>query len=648
MYKRTINHFHLFCGLGGGAKGFNMGQAKVGQIEAEFRCIGGIDSDAAAIQDFNQLAGAKGTVMDLFDAPQYLDWHGHLPPEDWKEATPEDIRRAAGYERPNIVFTSPPCKGFSGLLSQTKSGTDKYQALNRLTTRGIKLALEAWQDDPVEFFILENVPRIATRGRYLIDEIIELLESHGYAVAETTHDCGEIGGLAQSRKRFLLVARHQEKIPPFLYEPETKSLKKVGDILENLPMPGDESAGPMHRIPNLQWKTWVRLAFVEAGKDWRSLQNLNVQNGFLTDFGIMPNEQYHNSVYGVKKWEEPTGTVAGRSTPSNGAYSVADPRWTGTHKYGQLGVRNFDETSGAVSGQSAVGGGRYAIADPRINGERHKNVFKVVQMDGHSPTVTSGTGPTAGGLTIADPRMPDTNKNRHNGFYRVVDFNGQAHTVTGAKHVAGTATSVADPRGGKFGGKYSVTDFDKHAKTVISGSTTGQGAFAVADPRPGLGKDGNREHYQTAGHYGVRPWDSHSYAVPGKAKLDRGPWSVADPRIQDAENFNLPSEKDKGAFIIQSLDNTWHRPFTTLELAALQGLVDPEEFLHLFGGSDSAWRERIGNAVPAPTAAAIASVMGQTILLAEAGETFMLSAMPIWVQPLVVSASVENQNWATI
>ena len=47
-------------------------------------------------------------------------------------------------------------------------------------------------------------------------QIVDLLRAYGYAVAETTHDCGELGALAQSRKRFLLVARHIEKVPPFL------------------------------------------------------------------------------------------------------------------------------------------------------------------------------------------------------------------------------------------------------------------------------------------------------------------------------------------------------------------------------------------------------------------------------------------------
>lgn len=103
----------------------------------------------------------------------------------------------------------------------------------------------------------------------------------------------------------------------------------------------------------------------------------------------------------------------------------------------------------------------------------------------------------------------------------------------------------------------------------------------------------------------------------------------------------MPDANDKVQAIIQSLDGTWHRPFTTLELAALQSLVDPEEYLELHGESDSAWRERIGNAVPPDAATAIANVMGTTLLLAWTGETFVLSAMPVWVQPLTIALSVD-------
>jgi site-specific DNA-cytosine methylase len=141
--RREIRHFHLFAGLGGGAKGFNAGSARVGNMVAEFRCIGGVDVDPAAMRDFGRLAGVPGTVLDLFDREQYRAFHGCEPPQGWREASTADIHASAGHERPHIVFLSAPCKGFSGLLSESKSQSAKYQALNRLTLRGIWLTLEA-------------------------------------------------------------------------------------------------------------------------------------------------------------------------------------------------------------------------------------------------------------------------------------------------------------------------------------------------------------------------------------------------------------------------------------------------------------------------------------------------------------------------
>ena len=598
---REIRHFHLFCGLGGGAKGFNKASPRVGNMVGKFRCIGGIDVDAPAIRDFERLTGARGTVLDLFDRSQFEAFHGVEPPAGWREAGPSDIRAAAGGECPHIVFLSAPCKGFSGLLSENRSRTDKYQALNRLTLRGVWLMLEAFADDPPELIIFENVPRIANRGRHLLDQIGDLLRGYGYAVAETTHDCGEIGALAQSRKRFLLVARHIEKVPPFLYEPDKKRLQSVGTVLDRMPLPGNTAGGPMHRVPRLQWKTWVRLAFVEAGSDWRSLNRLDVADGVLSDYLIVP--EYRGGYLGVKQWDEPCGTVAGESLPSNGAFSVADPRFDQSARWndGQAyGVRRWDESTGTVAGKTNPGQGAYCIADPRT-GVKHNNCFRVVRFNDAAGTVTGGSGPSEGGQAVADPRQP-----------------------------------------GEAFGKYAVTPWQNAAGTVISGSTTGQGAYAVADPRPGLDRDKGSD-YLTAGHYGVTRWDDPSGAVSAAAGHDNGRWSVADPRVCDSvqvEDSGMPAPADKLVAMIRSLDDTWHRPFTTLELAALQSLVEPEEQLELDGLSDSAWRERIGNAVPPDAAEAIAGVMGTTLLLAWSGETFVLSATPIWVRPVAVALTL--------
>ncbi|SCU95581.1 C-5 cytosine-specific DNA methylase (fragment) [Cupriavidus necator] len=198
----------------------------------------------------------------------------------------------------------------------------------------------------------------------------------------------------------------------------------------------------------------------------------------------------------------------------------------------------------------------------------------------------------------------------------------------------GTGQCVQDPRastGFEGAGKYRITGYDEPAGTVIARSDTGQGAYAVADPRPGMRRE-RGDNYLTGGHYGVVSWDQPSGAVSAAAGHDNGRWSVADPR--------LPAANDKLVAIIRALDGTWHRPFTTLELAAIQSLIEPEEYLELDGLSDQAWRERIGNAVPPDAAQAIAEVMGTTLLLAESGETFMLSATPVWVRPVAVALSV--------
>lgn len=595
--REELKHFQVFCGLGAAAHGFNQGHARQGRVEAHWRCLGGIDVDPAGIRDFEKLAGVKGTVLDMFNRDQYRAWHKKDPPPDWKEATAEDVWKAAGCEHPNATFTSPPCKGLSGLLNPEAAASDKYQALNGLSVRGIALTLEAFSADPSEFFILENVPRIQQRGRPLLDDIVTVLRCHGYEVAETVHDCGIIGNLGQTRKRFLLVARHKSKVPPFLYQPPSLGLRTVGDVIGDLPMPGAAGVA-MHRCPNLEWQTWMRLALIPAGKDWRALRELRVVDGTLADLGIQP---------------------------------LSEVEW----QHGVLGVRPWDQTSGTITGRGSPTCGTFAVQDPRPQEGRFNNVCRVVQFTETSPTVTGGAGPTAGGLAVADPRPGEP---RRNDAFGVRDWDVPTGVVAGESHPSNGAYAVADPRcrtdwGGA--GKYLVTPPDQTAGTVIAESTTGNGAFAIADPRPTAWL-GGRANFTTGGHYGVVRLDQPSGTVVGKAKHDTGPWSVADGRIPD------PKDRPEETPLIISLDGTWHRPFTTLEMAALQGF--PWAALGFGGGldgkSDAKHRERIGNAVPPPAAMAMASVMGRAILAARAGVTFELSMEPVWVQPLATALSL--------
>ena len=598
--RKTI--LHLFGAMGGGARGFKRARVQVAGMEGQWECLGSMDIDRHANRVFARRVGVPAIDIDFADRSQYIAINGREPPEGWREATPEDLRRAAGERRPDCIFLSAPCKGFSGLLPEAKSANPKYLAMNGLAQRALWLVLEAWGDDPVPMILFENVPRLMTRGRAFADQLLAMMSSYGYISRETVHDCGELGGLGQSRKRCLIVARHPEKVPNFLYEPPKRPLRSVGDVIGGLWLPGDPEAGALHRVPRLQWKTWVRLAFVEAGSDWRSLNKLAVENGHLRDYLIVP--EMHNGGLGVRRWEEPCGTVQSQSRPTNGAFSVADPRfaqseaWNDGHAYG---VKRWDQVASTVTAKLAPGSGYGTVADPRHTGPaKHSNEFRIVPWDRASLAVTGAHG---SGQCVADPRS------------------------------AGPAFA-----------KYAVTPWDTASGTVISGSTTGQGAFAVADPRTGM--DPQRGAYRSGGHYGVTRWDAPSGAVSASACHDNGPWSVADPQVCDPVQVAMPAADEQLIAVIRALDDTWHRPFTTLELAALQSLFDPDDPADVLAftdamtadvQSDSTHREWIGNAVPSDAGMAIGTEILRTLLLADAGETFALSAAPIWVRPYVAA-----------
>ena len=404
----------------------------------------------------------------------------------------------------------------------------------------------------------------------------------------------------------------------------------MGDVLGRLPLPGDPRAGLMHRLPTLQWQTWVRLAFVEAGSDWRSLARLRVVDGKLADYALVPESGWHNGALGVTRWGDATGAVTGGGRPGQGAFSVADPRRPeGRAEFGQYGVKRWDEASQAVTGKAAVGAGQFGVADPRHQGEpKFNNIYKVVPWSATGPTVTSGKD-----MAVADPRAREA---MFHNAYRTMPWDAASQAITGQHAPSNGAMCVVDPRmAGRRGGALGVTGWQDAGGTVAGESLPSNGAFcrrrSQAQPRS---RQGRRLVWR--GAFGVLPWNAASGAVSAAAGCDNGHWSVADPR--------LPGQTDRLVAVIRALDGTFHRPFSTLELGVLQSLVDPEEHLELEGLSDAKWRERIGNAVPPDAAQAIAETMGRTLLMAWSGTGFMLSNLPIWVQPIAVALSVKQPD----
>ncbi len=612
---------HICCGIGAAALGMQQSLGEYKGAVGRFRTLVGIDVDPLACEDFVRLTGAPSVRMDLFSRKDYIDFHGHEPPEGWREVTPDDIFEAAGREYPNTAFISAPCKGLSGLLPKEAAESKKYQALNKLTVRSVDLTLKAFELNPIDIFLFENVPRIRTRGERLLKEIRRLFHSYGYEIAQKeneVHDCGELGGLAQHRNRFLLIARHRDKVPAFVYKPPRLPLKTIGDVIGPMPLPDDPAAGAMHKMPRLQWKTWVRLALIPAGGDWRDLQNITPEQYRIEH---VPRK----SALGVMEWDRPGGTVIGNMRIGGSTKAaIPDPRMNldqnSTHR-SIYRVSRDDEPAGTVTGAYRPNNGAMVIPDPRLQSceGKHPAVYRVVKFNETGPCVT-GTRFGSGAPAIADPRFtcsmyPDS--------YGIQKWDEPGVTIRGNMRVMASRASISDPRilEQRFSNYYQLSEWDETASTVTGRPNLHSGAQSIADPRLNC--------TPRSGTMGVNRWDEPGKTVIGAGDIHAGSSAVADPRI--------PDDTESGVYVIIAEDGTWHRPLTTLELAALQSipLIMPDGSpLVLAGKSDARWREAIGNAVPP----AAAKAMGNQILVAwlasQIGWEWELSQQQVWVRPV--------------
>jgi site-specific DNA-cytosine methylase len=293
----------------------------------------------------------------------------------------------------------------------------------------------------------------------------------------------------------------------------------------------------------------------------------------------------------VVGWEDPARTVIGASRTRSGAMSVADPRFAAEMQLGEnparydskFSVRGWDEPVPTVTSTASPGGGAPSVADPRWGGGR----LGVTAWD--TGTIAGESLPNNGRFSVADPRPGNK---------------------PAWQRVAG------------------VTPWTEPSPVITAGAKIHAGAFQVADPRVALTCS------PRAGAYRVLRWEDAAAAITASLAIDNGPAAVADPRLE----FDLDHTPDYTPLIIAA-DGTWHRPLTTLELAALQGFpvtIDDKPLI-LAGTSHTRWRQAIGNAVPPPAAHAIGGQLLRALLIAKLG-AFTLNNSPVWVGPRAVVA----------
>lgn len=579
-----LRSLHIFCGSGGDARGF---------LDAGFTPTG-IDYDPRAIDDFQRLTGCEGHVLDL------------------ETATVEQLRARVG-QRPHVLVLSAPCKWASGLMSEDKALSEKYRRLAALTVRGIDLALSAWPEGPM-LVLFENVPRIVSRAKKLaeapdevnvLDCVISLLQRSGYATDQRFHDCGEIGGLAQHRKRFLLVARDMERCPDFLREPPKQRVRSIGEEIFSLPVPRPDSPDPMHRLNEVAPVNHVRLAAVLPSCDWKTIPaqievvvcssseavRIGLEcvqpaaAGVPADVRTKARANKQNGGHGVEAHDRPSHGVVGCSDPSNARASVEDIRLGCEPQAGAYGVHSPDRPSATVLGYHKHG----SVADIRL---------------GHAP---------------------------HNDSYGVVSPDAPSFAVRGCNEVRQATAAVADVRvqwdHSERSGRpdcYGVADPAAPSPTICARAVIQSARASVADTRLAAG----------AGDEGPIRYDERGWPIPTHS-LIRYP----DGRVV-LYGPELDLKTKKGChLVIASVDvasgrRAWHRPLTTRELACLQSFPRDFQFCGPVSSSKrgTGQRERIGNAIPCATAKAIAQEARLTILAALEGG-FHLSSGPIWVEP---------------
>lgn len=631
---RTYNVVTLFCGLGAYTLGTLRARSRAG---SRFRSIGAFDIDAIACKDFELLTGEMAQVVDL----------GKIKP--WEMA-----KRCEGV--PDVVVMSPPCKGYSGCLPESMSKSEKYEALNKLAYDSVRLALKSWPGQLPKLILLENVPRMLTRGADWLAKIKRLLRRHEYDISLEPHDCGEWGGLAQKRERLLLVARLRTACPSFLLRPPNLGLQPMSSVLWQLPAPVPHSTagGPHHRLPEVNALNWLRLAAIPPGFDWRCIpERVHLVDVDPRMGGNTANRQ--TGFYGVCSSDEPGHTVIAHARCGNASWAnVADTRLgdRATRHNGGFGVGNSDLPAHAVLGEGTVRNTFTSVEDrrvkPRLGYSPHAGTMGVGDSSRSSTTVIGSAdihnSPTAIADDRTEPRFPGSIRS------------GAFEHEDGAIDPRSTCSRFEDALG--------VSDIGRPYKTPVIGHQKIENSpSSIAD---------TRVTEQRRGNFRVQDPRKPSATIRGEHRPTTSPASVADERLLFQPTHELvagqPWTGDRDAWtrgdfwlvgpevkiakgargtylIIRAPDGTVHRPMTTAELMLLQGIPvwhrpgDPTE-LELgdptgqwvqLGGADALVREHVGNAVPVPTAQAIGEVM-LDLLDQGATEVYQLSSGGVWVR----------------
>jgi len=297
----ALTAIDLFCGAGG---------LTLGLKRAGFNVVAGIELNTEIAKTYK----TNHPITKLLI-------------KDVREVTGKEIFELTDLKEIDLVSGCPPCQGFSKL-------TDKYHKKDPRNDLLLEMARLIEEMTP-KMVMMENVPGLATRGKLLLDEFVERLESLGYLVNKDILQMADYG-VPQSRRRLVLLAGKGFHIP---LPKRTHCCKGDGkrklkpwltltDVIGNMGEPvtlskAMEGGGPQrfnwHVVRDLTEISIERLKALKAGNNRSSLPT-----ELRPRCHVKSNKGFQN-VYGRLSWEQiPPTITSGCTTPCMGRFGHPD------------------------------------------------------------------------------------------------------------------------------------------------------------------------------------------------------------------------------------------------------------------------------------------------------------------------------------
>jgi len=242
---------------------------------------------------------------------------------DIREVTGKEIMELVQCDKIILVAGCPPCQGFSSLTSKF----DREDSRNDLILEMARIVEEL---NPV-MVMMENVPGLANRGKYLLNQFVSRLEAKGYT---TNCDVFQLADyeIPQMRRRLVLLAGRGFKIEfpkkTNCFKPNEKNKLKpritLDRVIKDMEKPitfgkAMKNGGPKkfnwHVVGEMDEINKNRLRKLRAGNDRKFLPDE------MRPICHSKGNKGFTNVYGRLRWKQVSPTItSGFTTLSMGRF----------------------------------------------------------------------------------------------------------------------------------------------------------------------------------------------------------------------------------------------------------------------------------------------------------------------------------------